>query len=124
LPFVRYILNALSSRIQAFEGINTNNESIEKTFNALDRIIYRSTWIGILIVTAMLLKLPVFITQNLTTVFKIYLIIASGILCWRCMGAVIDSLDALSRKYSTKINILHYSLQDEEYLEACFVRES
>ncbi|MCA8924064.1 MAG: mechanosensitive ion channel family protein [Planctomycetes bacterium] len=108
LRIVRRVLASLGRRAKAYEGIKANDESIELFFGGLARTCARGAWIGVLAISLWLVELPV-AAALVSTALRVYLIASAGLLCWRAVGALIDSLEALSAKYSEKRGLLaHY----------------
>lgn len=102
------LLMYLMERAKAFEQVKANDESIEIAFNALDRIQKKSLWLVVAILAAGFLHLPGSVPAALLIILKIYLCIAMGVLIVRAVTAVIDSLDAVSKKYCQGDNLLRY----------------
>lgn len=95
-------------KAKEFEGIKSNDASLDRLFDGLERTLSRGAWIGAAAGSTVLLGLPPAITGGLVLVLKIYLVIALGILSWRALNSVIESLDALSQKYSESKGLLNY----------------
>jgi len=106
IKLVRRAIDGVRERAKAFEGIKANDESIHEFFVALERLLVRGVWLFFLAWSARLLNLPPAVPDTILIVLKIYLIIATGLLCWRGLGAFIDSVDALSKKYADEQNLL------------------
>ncbi|MBP0016221.1 MAG: mechanosensitive ion channel family protein [Cyanobacteria bacterium SBLK] len=101
-------LNAVSQYAQNFDGISANDDSIADFFNALKKNINSASWIAIAILCAQFLILPPVITKYLYVLLRIYIIVAIGLLIFRVVAVIIDSLDGLSMKYSNPDNILRF----------------
>lgn len=108
ITMVRRLLTALMEKAKAFEGIRANDESIEIFFTSLTAILSNSIKFLVLIGAARLLELPAKMAGYLLTVLYIYLIVAIGLLVVKAVAAIVDSLDALSKKYSSPDNWLRY----------------
>ncbi len=106
--YVHRLLSTLRERAKEFEQIRANNESIDSFFLSLDRIAVNTTWLLVLVYSARALQFPEAVPTYLAIALKIYLIIAIGRLLVRGIDAIIDSLDALSRKYSRPENLLRF----------------
>jgi len=99
LRYVRRLLTFLAARTKAVEGIQANDESIEKFFGTFSRTASVATWLMILALAATWLGLPAVVHESVLLVLRIFLIIGVGTLVWRALAAIIDSADALSNKY-------------------------
>lgn len=109
LRLVRRTLNATCERAKAYEGVKANDESVERFFQSLGTVASRATWIAVLAYGAGFLGLPENVVEAVFLALRVYLILAVGLLVWRAIDAVIESLDALSVKYSSPTNVLrHY----------------
>jgi small conductance mechanosensitive channel len=103
------VLANLNGKAKAFEGIRANDESIEAFFTSLTAILSNSIKFLVLIAAAALLALPGAAAGYLLTALYIYLIVTIGLLVVKAVAAVVDSLDALSKKYSSPDNWMrHY----------------
>jgi moderate conductance mechanosensitive channel len=108
LRVVRRVLQTLCRRAKAWEGVRANDEAIDAFFSDLGRTLGRGTWIAFFAVSAALLQLPVGVSGSLFILLRVYLIVAVGFLAWRATEAVIESLEALSRKYRSETNLLRF----------------
>ncbi len=88
------------------DRIKANDESVEAFFRVLKRIIIYSIWIASAILCANFLYLPTAITKYLYIALKIYIIISIGLLIVKAVATIVDTLDALSLKYSSSNNLL------------------
>ncbi|HMQ22625.1 MAG TPA: mechanosensitive ion channel family protein, partial [Planctomycetota bacterium] len=77
--------------------------------SGLGTLITRATWLAVLGIGAGWLGLSTDVSATIFLALRVYLILAIGVLVWRSIDAMIESLDALSRKYSEPDNALrHY----------------
>lgn len=106
------VLKKASKYAQDFDSISANDESVEEFFKALRTNINSVSWIAISILCAQFLILPEVVTKYLYILLRIYIIIAIGLLIFKVITVIIDSLDSLSRKYSGPENLL-FRLYDQ-----------
>lgn len=98
-----------TDRAIAWEGLRANDESVEAFFALLAKLLRSGVWLGFLLWAAADLGLADGAVAALGVALRIYVIVALGVLAWRAVDAVVISLDALSRKYSSPENLLrHY----------------
>ncbi|MDZ8118244.1 mechanosensitive ion channel family protein [Pontiella agarivorans] len=103
------LLNSLMGKAKAFEGIRANDESIEVFFSSLTAILSNCIKFLVVIAAAALLSLPGPVAAYLLAALYIYLFFTIGLLVVKAVAAIVDSLDALSKKYSSPDNWLrHY----------------
>lgn len=95
-------------RTKQFEQITANDASIEAFFALLQTIVVTSLWSSVVIVAVDFFGLPAAIAASLLILLKIYLIIAAGRLAVQGIRVVVDSLDALSQKYSQEDTWLRF----------------
>lgn len=105
---LRRVLTSLMKKAKAFEGIRANDESIDVFFTSLAAILSNSIKFLVLIGAARLLALPETVADYLLTALTIYLVVSIGLLVVKAVAAIVDSLDALSKKYSSPDNWLRY----------------
>lgn len=99
LRYLRRFVDFLSQKARDFEGLRANDESIGKLFATLRLTVTVSAWLIVLATAAAWLGLPGAVHATVLLALRIFLIVAVGVLIWRAVGAVIDSADALSKKY-------------------------
>ena len=102
------LLDKVSKYAQDFDGITDNDKSIATFFTALKKNIDSVSWIAIAILCAQFLFLPPIVTKYLYVLLRVYLIVAIGLLIFKIVAVIIDSLDALSVKYSSPDNLLRF----------------
>ncbi len=109
IRLVRRLLAAAAERAKAYEGIRANDESVEEFFASLAAILANAIRFLVVIAAVSLLGLPGAAATYLLVGLNIYLIVTVGLLVVKAVAAVVDSLDALSKKYSSPDNWLrHY----------------
>ncbi|ELS01589.1 small-conductance mechanosensitive channel [Xenococcus sp. PCC 7305] len=102
------LIDKLSQYVQDFDEISDNDQSIASFFEALKKNINSASWIAIAILCAEFLILPPIVSKYLYILLRIYLIISIGLLLFKVVAVIIDSLDALSVKNSSPDNILRF----------------
>ena len=108
LRILEPLLDKISKYAQNIDSITDNDRSIATFFSALKQNIDGVSWIAITILCAQFLFLPSIVTKYLYILLRSYLIIAIGLLFFKVVAVIIDSLDALSIKYSSPDNLLHF----------------
>ncbi len=104
-------LKQISKRAKQFQGITVNDESIEKFFNFLDTHFTNTLWLSTLLACTYFLELPTQVSQYSMIALKVYVIIVAGLLLSKAVTAIIESIDALSEKYSQNIPQLYHRLR-------------
>lgn len=100
LRLVRRGLDVASLRVQDFDGIQANDESIARFFEALKQLVSRAAWLALLGLSARLLGLPAALHETVLIALKIYLIVALGLIIWRAVDAIVATVDGLSERYA------------------------
>ncbi|MEH2235837.1 hypothetical protein [Nostoc sp.] len=108
LKFLKYWLKVANTRAKNLEKNTADDESIDAFFTALYHRISSGIWLWAVILCAQFLKLPATVSEYLYIALGIYLIIAVELLILKAVTAIIDSLDALSIRYSNPDNLLRY----------------
>lgn len=108
IRLIRGILKRFEQKAKDWERIKANDHSIEVFFSTLYRIISNGLWL--LVFTYAVWELPYlsFLSVYLFLLLKIYLIISLGMLLVSAVAVIVDSLDALSQKYTSPDNILSF----------------
>jgi len=106
--YVNKWLSKTCIKIKQFEQITANDESIEKFFTALDTSITNSIWLLSIIWCFQFLQIPKIVPEYLLISLKIYVIISLGLLLLKATDAIINTIDALSKKYSSPDNLLRF----------------
>ncbi|NEO98373.1 MAG: mechanosensitive ion channel family protein [Symploca sp. SIO2E9] len=108
LRFLHYVLNKACGFAQNFDQFSANDESIEKFFGFLNRNLSNSIWLLSILWCSQILQFPAIVSLYLYVLLRIYIIIAVGLLIFKAADVMIDSLDALSQKYSNSDNLLRF----------------
>ncbi|QSJ18163.1 mechanosensitive ion channel [Nostoc sp. UHCC 0702] len=108
VKFVGYVLKLLSIRAKNLEKNTADDESIDAFFKDLNQRISTAIWLWAAISCTQFLNFPAVVGQYLFIVLRIYLIVGVGLLILKAVEAVVDSLDALSVRYSSPDNLLRF----------------
>lgn len=106
--FLDYWLKIASTRAKNLEKNTTDDESIDAFFSALNQRISGGIWLWAVISSTQFLQLPAVVPQYLYIALRIYLIVAVGLLILKAVGTIVDTLDALSIRYSSPDNLLRF----------------
>ena len=106
IPTVNHGINWVCNYIKKVDQIKANDESTEAFFKALKRITIHSIWISSAILCAKFLYLPEVFPKYISVALKIYITISVGLLIVKAVATIVDTLDALSLKYSSSNNLL------------------
>ncbi|MBD2438448.1 mechanosensitive ion channel family protein [Nostoc sp. FACHB-110] len=88
------------------DQIKANDESVEAFFQVLKRIIVHTIWLSTTIICANFLYLPEVVSKYLFVALKIYITISLGLLIVKAVATIVDTIDALSLKFSNSNNLL------------------
>lgn len=91
---------------QKVDHIKANDESVAAFFGVLKRIITHTIWIYSASLCAKFLYLPEVVANYIYIALKIYITITVGLLIVKAVATIVDTLDALSLKYSSSNNLL------------------
>jgi moderate conductance mechanosensitive channel len=108
LRLLKYGLKVASTYAKNLERNTADDESIDAFFHALYQRITGGVWLWVSIACTQFLKLPSVIPEYLYIALRIYLIIAVGLLIFKAVAAIVDTLDVLSLRYSSPDNLLRF----------------
>jgi small conductance mechanosensitive channel len=108
LPSLRKVLDQACVLVQNSDHIKANDESIQVFFDALKQIVSNGIWLLALIICGEFLQVPLIVTKYLRVALKAYLAISIGRLIIKVTSVLIDTMDALSLRYSNTGNVLRY----------------
>lgn len=108
LPQLDRGLEALQKKAVNFQGLRSNNEAITIAFDLLQSMVRRAGWLTGFGFMANWLLLPDQVSNGIFLALRIYLIVTIGLLFWRGLDAIIESLDALSKKYASTHSLIRY----------------
>ena len=108
IKLLNYWLQIAAKKVKNLEQKPVNDENIDAFFTTLNRRITLGICLWILIVCSQFLQLPPVLTQYLYIGLTIYLIIATGLLILKTVGVIVDTLDALSIRYSSPDNLFRF----------------
>lgn len=95
------LLDVACQRVKKFEQLTATDESVEAFFRFLNKSLSNSIWLLSANWCAGALGLPAAVPQYLYIILRIYLIVAFGLLVLKANATIIDSVDALRKKYSS-----------------------
>lgn len=109
LPYANKLLDRASVIAQNSDRISANDESIQVFFNTLKKVSANGIWLLTFIICADFLYAPDGVIRYLRVGLKAYLAVSLGRLIIKLLSVLIDTLDALSLRYSSSDNVLrHY----------------
>ncbi|TAF04346.1 MAG: mechanosensitive ion channel family protein, partial [Nostocales cyanobacterium] len=108
LKSIKYWLTVASNRAKNLDQNTADDKSIDAFFTALNQRIRGGIWLWVLISCTQFLKLPTVVSNYLYIALRIYLIIGVGLLILKAVSAIVDTLDALSLRYSSPDNLLRF----------------
>lgn len=109
LPYLLKALDRTCLLAQNSDQITANDESVQVFFGTLKKVLANGIWLLALIFCGDFLQAPAIIIKYLKISLKAYLAISLGRLIIKSLSVLIDTLDALSLRYSSSENILrHY----------------
>ncbi len=111
LPYLLQVLDRGSVLAQGSDHITANDESVQVFFNSLKKVVSNGTWLLALIFCSDFLHAPAVVTKYLRVGLKAYLAVSLGQLLIKVLSVLIDTLDALSLRYSSSENVLRHCKQ-------------
>ncbi|NMF62780.1 mechanosensitive ion channel family protein [Brasilonema octagenarum] len=106
IPPLQRGIDSVCDYAKSADQIKANDESTEAFFKVLKRIITHTIWLSSAILCAKFFNLPEVVPKYLYIALKIYIIITVGLLIVKAVATIVDTLDALSLKYSSSNNLL------------------
>ncbi|MGH8002294.1 MAG: mechanosensitive ion channel family protein [Brasilonema sp.] len=106
IPPLHRGIDSVCDYAKKVDQIKANDESTEAFFKVLKRIITHTLWISSAILSAKFFYLPEVVSKYLYVALKIYIIVTVGLLIVKAVATIVDTLDALSLKYSSSNNLL------------------
>ncbi|WP_414754542.1 mechanosensitive ion channel family protein [Anabaena sp. CCY 9910] len=100
-------INRVCNYAKKIDQIKANDESVESFFKTLKRIIIHSIWLSSAILCAKFVYLPEVVSNYIYLILKIYITVTIGLLIVKAVATIVDTLDALSLKYSSSDNLLN-----------------
>jgi moderate conductance mechanosensitive channel len=102
------VIGRVEAKAKDWEGIKANDESIELFSQSFRRTMTNGIWLLVFVFAVWTLPYLSFLSQYLFSIFKVYIIISLGSLAVGSVAVIVDSLDALSVKYSSPDNFLSF----------------
>ena len=106
IPYINKLITWLKERTKTFDVITANDAGIEKIFEFLKGNFNNLVWLLYFTISAQIMLFPKVIIEYLYISLQIYIIIIIGLLFTKTNTIIIDTFDALSKKYSDQRNIL------------------
>ena len=108
VPYLHRLLDIATERVQNMDEIQANDESIADLFDYFKNNLTKVIWLFAFALCTQFLRLPEVIAQYLYIACKVYLIFVAGKIAVQINTVLIDTLDALSHKYSSPKNLLRF----------------
>jgi moderate conductance mechanosensitive channel len=109
LPYWLKALDRTCVLAQNSDQITANDESVQVFFSTLKKVSTNGIWLLVLILCSSFLQAPDVLIKYLRVGLKAYLAVSLGRLIIQLLSVMIDTLDALSLRYSSPENVLrHY----------------
>lgn len=105
---LKQLNNGLRAIIKRVDAVTANDDSVDQLFDALIAVLNTGMWLLATIWCARFLQAPPNILPYLYTTWRIYLILSIGVIAYKSVTVVVDSLDALSQQYSSPDNIFRF----------------
>ncbi|NES02417.1 MAG: mechanosensitive ion channel [Okeania sp. SIO2F4] len=106
IPYINKFITWSKERAKNFDKITANDASIDNLFEFFKSNFNNMVWLLYITISAKIMLFPVVIIKYLYISLQIYMIIITGLLFTKANTTIIDTFDALSKKYSDKRNIL------------------
>lgn len=108
-PYLAKLLDRACACAQNSDQITANDESVGLFFKTLKKVLANGAWLLALIFCGEFFKVPTIVTKYLRIALKAYLAVSIGRLIIKVLTVLVDTLDALSLRYSSPENLLrHY----------------
>lgn len=108
VPYLHRLLDMASLRVQNMDEIQANDESIADLFDYFKGNFTKVIWLSALALCTQFLRLPDIIAEYLYIGCRVYLIFVAGKIAVQINTVLVDTLDALSHKYSSPKNMLRF----------------
>jgi len=97
---VRRVLKKLEVQAKAYDQIRANDQSIDRFFTSLNQIQCNGLWLLVALWSCGALLLPAVVGSWVGIILRVYVIISVGVLVIQAVAAIVESLDALGKKYA------------------------
>ena len=94
----RVMIDALGVRAKGYRAMPENDAAIDRTFDALQKTVFRGGWLAFVVIGVGLLGLPNAAQASTRIALEVYLIIAVALMLWNAIDVAIISLDVVSRE--------------------------
>lgn len=108
IPYLHRFLDFACDRIQNFDDIDGNDQSIDAFFIFLKTNLTNIIWIFVVILCSQFLRLPKVVPDYLFIGLKAYIIITIGLLIVKAITAIIETIDVLATRNASPDNLLRY----------------
>ncbi len=106
IPYIKKFINWLTEWAKNVDQITANDASIEKLFEFFKSNFNNMIWLLYVAISAQIMVFPEVIVKYLYISLQIYMIIIMGLLFTKANTTVIETVDAVSKKYSDQRNVV------------------
>ena len=105
---VRRALEGLERAINRWDGLRSNDQSLDHLFAGLDRGAVIAAWLLLAVFAGWLFAVPDSVLEILLLALRIYVVVMIGVTVIRGSMVIVDTLDGLGRKYAENRGWLKY----------------
>ncbi len=102
LWIARRLTRGLGRAIDRLDGFECNNPRLDAAVARVDRFLTRTAALLLPLMAAAVLRAPAEITDALALLLRVYLILAAGLVLIRCVGLVVDVVEAVLRRQAER----------------------
>ncbi|MDJ0516972.1 MAG: mechanosensitive ion channel [Trichodesmium sp. MO_231.B1] len=106
IPYIKRFITWLTEWAKNVDNITANDASIEKLFEFFKSHFNNMIWLLYVAISAQIMVFPEVIVKYLYISLQVYIIIIMGLLFTKANTTVIETVDAVSKKYSDQRNIV------------------
>ena len=99
-PLVRWGLRVVEAGVNRWDRVSDNDGNLARLFTGLHRVLVVAGWLLVVLYAVQFLGAPAGVRAGVIRLVRVYLVVAVGVLVIRSSPVIVETLDALARRFA------------------------
>ena len=99
-PLLRWGLRVVEGAVNRWDRVSDNDGNLARLFTGLHRVLVAAGWLLVVLYAVQILGAPAGVRDGVIKLVRVYLVVAVGVLVIRSSPVIVETLDALARRFA------------------------
>ena len=99
-PLLRWGLRVVEGAVNRWDRVSDNDGNLARLFTGLHRVLVAAGWLLVVLYAVQILGAPAGVRDGVIKLVRVYLVVAAGVLVIRSSPVIVETLDALARRFA------------------------